>query len=106
MPGNQSKSTSCYAKSSAYSDPVLLRLLALLISIGMIVISTQGPAVDPTPDAAALVDMTDDVPFALVEPVQVASSPNGIAVLPTRASQPRSHCHELCVFRPPRAALA
>jgi hypothetical protein len=85
---------------------VLLRLLALLISIGMIVISTQGPALDATPDTAALVDVTDDVPFTPAESTLVAALPPPVAVLPTPASQPRSHCHELCVFRPPRAALA
>ena len=85
---------------------MLLRLLALLISIGMIVISTQGPAVDATPDTAALVDTTDDVPFVRIEPVIAPAIGAHIVDLPTPASQPRSHCHELSVFRPPRAALA
>ena len=93
-------------KSSAYSDPVILRLLALLISIGMIVISTQGPAIDATPDTAALVDATDDVPFDVVEPAIVSAIAAHSAWIPTPASQPRSHCHEVSVFRPPRAALA
>jgi hypothetical protein len=81
-------------------------LLALLISIGMIVISTQGPALDATPDTAALVDVTDDVPFDRALPVIVPAAQAHVVDLPTPASQPRSHCHELSVFRPPRAALA
>lgn len=85
---------------------LVLRLLALLISIGMIVISTQGPAVDVTPDTAALVDVTDDVPFERAEPVIVPQAQAHIVEVPTPASQPRTHCHELSVFRPPRAALA
>lgn len=93
-------------KSSAYSDAVILRLLALLISIGMIVISTQGPALDATPDTAALVDTTDDGPFDLVEPVIMPAGETQIAAPLTPASQPRSYSHELSVFRPPRAAFA
>jgi hypothetical protein len=81
-------------------------LLALLISIGMIVISTQGPAVDATPETAALVDTTDDPPFHRVEQAILPAAEAHIVESPTPASQPRSHCHELSVFRPPRAALA
>ena len=85
---------------------MLLRLLALLISIGMIVISTQGPAVDATPDTPALVDIHDDVAYDRAPPVIVRQAEAHIVELPTPATQPRSHCHELSVFRPPRAALA
>lgn len=85
---------------------MLIRLIALLLTIGMVVISTQAPDLQTTPETAALIETSDDQPFDIVEPATLPAPDARVALLPTVVSQPLSHCHEMSVFRPPRAALA
>lgn len=86
---------------------MLLRLIALLLTVGMVFISTQAPGLQPQPaETPALVDTLDDLPFEIVEPAVVPAPDARVVELPTLAAEPLGHCSELSVFRPPRAALA
>lgn len=86
---------------------VPLRLLALLVTFGMLVISTQAPDLQPAAETSALVDTTDDLAIEVVAEPSVLPVPAACVVeLPTLVSQPPGYRHELSVFRPPRAALA
>jgi hypothetical protein len=71
----------------------------------MMFISTQAPDLEVN-ETAALVDIIDDVPFELIEPTVLPAPAAHLVDLPTAEPQPVGHCHELSVFRPPRAALA
>lgn len=85
---------------------VLLRLLALLVTFGMLVISTQAHDLQPAAETPALVDIADDVQFEAIEPVDFSVLPARVVEPPTLVSQPQGYRHELSVFRPPRPALA
>jgi hypothetical protein len=84
---------------------VLLRLLALLMSLGMIFISSQARDYAPV-EVAAVVDISDEVPYDLVVSATLPAPEPSIVKAPTDASQPVSYRYESSVFRPPRAALA
>jgi hypothetical protein len=105
MRGNRPRYPGCSTKCTTYSVQVLLRLIALLLTVGMIFISTQVPDLQPS-ETSALVDTLDDLPFEVVEPAVLPAPDARVAVLPTLGAEPLGHCHELSVFRPPRAALA
>jgi len=72
----------------------------------MLVISTQAPDLQQQAEVAPYVDASDDLPFEVVEAPILSAPPARVVAPPTRVSQPKSHRHEMSVFRPPCAALA
>ena len=84
--------------------PMFVRLLAVLLAFGMLVISAQASDL-ATPDTAAIVDDADEVPpIAMIETSTVLSDPP-----PAHAALPApdvlvGHRPEIMIFRPPRAA--
>lgn len=81
-----------------------MRLIALILSIGMVFIST--PARDDAPvEAAAVVDVSDDA-YDLVTPTILPALQRRRVQPPTGASEPPYPGYETFVFRPPRTALA
>jgi hypothetical protein len=86
---------------------VIVRLFAILLALGMLVISTQTPdlATSSMSDTPAMVDAADELPPAeAVESPAIVSDPRPaqIALPVPRASAGRRP--DLMIFRPPRAA--
>ena len=80
-------------------------MIAVLLALGMLVISVQAPDL-ATPDTAAMVaDATDELPPVMLVDVPrvVPDQREAETVLPTPAI-PAGHSPELSVFRPPRVA--
>ena len=83
---------------------MVVRIFAILLALGMLVISTQATDL-ATPDTAAFVDVADDVPPAiLVEaPTVISDQPEAQVSSPTQAV-PAGYWPESDLFRPPRVA--
>jgi hypothetical protein len=84
-------------------DRVFVRLLAVLLALGMLVISAQASDL-ATPDTAAIVDDADEVPvFNVIEtPAVLSDQPPAQTMLPA-PNAPVGHRPEIMIFRPPRA---
>lgn len=82
---------------------MIVRLIALLLSLGMVFISADARDYAPV-EVAAVVDVTDDA-YDLVTPT-ILPAPERRTVRPAPGvSEPRYPGYESFVFRPPRAAL-
>jgi hypothetical protein len=90
-----------------YNDRVFVRLFAILLALGMLVISTQASDLATTGpgDTAAIVDEADELPpIAVIEsPAVVSDAPSALVALPA-PDAPIGHRPEIMIFRPPRAA--
>lgn len=86
---------------------VFVRLLAVLLSLGMLVISAQASdlATPGISDTAAIVDDADEAPpvILLETPTVVSDQPPAHSALPA-PNAPVGHRPEIMIFRPPRAA--
>jgi len=83
---------------------VFIRLLAVLLALGMLVISTQASDL-ATPETAGFVDDADEAPaIAITEiPAVLTDPPPAHVALPT-PDVLVGHRPEIMIFRPPRAA--
>ena len=76
-------------------------MFAILLALGMLVISTQ--AIDlATPDTAAFVDEADDVPVVLVDAPTVISDQREAHVSPSPPPESAGRRFRSDLFRPPR----
>lgn len=82
---------------------MIVRIFAILLAVGMLVISTQATDL-ATPDTAALVDADELPPAALVEPLTVIPDRPATQISPPPRIESTGRRPETELFRPPRVA--
>ena len=80
-----------------------MRLIALVLTLGMVFISTEARDYAPL-EASAIVDVADEA-YDLVTPTILAAPECRTVQVRACDSEPRYAGYESFVFRPPRAAL-